>query len=85
MNPKNEIIGAFILLVLVSIIFSTVDSTDQTLINGVSYYGSICSVFGLIIAYLQIRKIRTSTEETKKGIIGQYQGYSDTKGCLWIR
>ena len=51
--------------VTIFIIFLRLDTTQKTVANAFTLFGTYFSLYGLFIAYLQIKNIKETSEETK--------------------
>ncbi|WP_133054009.1 hypothetical protein, partial [Niastella yeongjuensis] len=60
---------SFIIGILITtLIFICLDKEERTVPNGFTIFGTFFSIFGLMIAFIQIKSLRESSEETKIAI-----------------
>ncbi len=53
---------------IVSIVFYLMPSSEKTVVNAFTLFGTFLSLFGLAIAYLQIHSINTTSKQTKMAV-----------------
>ena len=57
-----------ILTLIIIIIFFCLPNKEKTVVNGFTVFGTYFSLLGLLIAYIQIRSIKKTSEATKTAV-----------------
>ncbi|MEC7770838.1 MAG: hypothetical protein VX798_06620 [Bacteroidota bacterium] len=67
-NPLFAVIFFVIGLIIVSIAYSFLPIDEKTTVNFITVGGTYSSIFGIIIAYIQILTVKRTTELTKEKV-----------------
>ena len=63
---KNWVILIFIIgTLIISVVFFLISDSEQTVVNAFTLFGTFFSLFGLVIAYIQIHSINKTSKYTK--------------------
>lgn len=68
-NNRAVAIGALVIGTLIIIaLFISLDKESKTVVNFFTLYGTFASIYGLVIAYLQIQSIKQTSQQTKEAV-----------------
>lgn len=77
-NIKNFTIFSFIISFLVIVIFYyNLNDKDKNIINFISLFGTFLSVFGLVLAYLQLESIKQINQKTQEEVKNSMERIND--------
>lgn len=77
-NIRNYTILLFVIgLLIIIIIYYNLQATDKNIINFISLFGTYLSVFGLILAFLQLESIKKINEKTQTEVQISLQRVND--------
>lgn len=66
---RTEAILTFIIgTLIIAVLFVKLPDIQRTIANGFTLFGTYFSLYGLLIAYLQIKSIKETSKETQKAV-----------------